>query len=407
MSYDGHSQIPLKEMGYSEYRRDSQLSRAPISEMYGHQAHGGVAAGSSYRPPSPGRVSTYPRGSSPTNQISRAPSARIPVTHVVTMSPRKSSPSALPAAPPVAAASQLELPIHSGGGYHSVINSNIRQSSPVRRSPSPSLRDLQAPERRDQYKVIREEFPSAPPSVGIQSGILQPPDAVDVSAWRLRLNQMTAEELRHLIIQQYDRNSSGSIDFCDFLSLWFSQQTFQIRRSSAIATELGKETEPLEVLPKHIYRIREVFNEYEESYLAGIRYGLISAMLKDLMYDQDHEVQHYYGMSTDDMVALIEELAHHRQSRSSGNKEPRYDFAYILQLLFKYISDTEEVALFYDEGCKVFQSLRTKEYGEQPIYQNSTISTKLLVKVLAAPPSFKKMDMTYDDRGYEESLTLP
>ena len=210
---------------------------------------------------------------------------------------------------------------------------------------------------------------------------------IDMTAWRMRLNSIQAEELRQLISSNYDRNCSGSIDFCDFLALWFSQQLFQIKRSAATVTSEGKETETFEVQAKHIYRVREIFNEYEESYLSGIRYGLVSAMLKDLVYDRDHEVQHYYGVSTDDMVSLIEELSTHRLAKAQiGGKEPRYDFAYIFQLLFKYITDTEEIALFYDEGCKVFQALRTKEYGEQPIYQNSTVSTKLLVKLLTAFP---------------------
>eukprot|EP01062_Namystynia_karyoxenos_P000263 TRINITY_DN10085_c0_g1_i1.p1 TRINITY_DN10085_c0_g1~~TRINITY_DN10085_c0_g1_i1.p1 ORF type:complete len:434 (+),score=129.72 TRINITY_DN10085_c0_g1_i1:66-1304(+) len=207
---------------------------------------------------------------------------------------------------------------------------------------------------------------------------------VDLLAWKERLDQMTRDELKALILENYDQARSGSIDFCDFLALWFRGRVFQIRRSCAEEEDsVEPPRESLEVQGKHLYRIREVFNEYEETYLGGVRYGLIAAVLKDLQYDADQEISHVYGLCTEDMVSLIDELATHRQ-RLGGLREPRFDFAYVLQLILKYITDTEEIALFYDSGCKVFQAMRTKEYGEQPIYQNSTVSTKLLVSVLGA-----------------------
>ena len=265
------------------------------------------------------------------------------------------------------------------------------QSAKAARSISPpTTREVDARALEQQLQAQQQQGVPVPAAAALS---IAPPRKssdssphIDLTAWRMRLNALSGHELKQLISNTYDRNYSGSIDFCDFLALWFSQQLFQIRRSGANVGPDGKETETFEVQAKHIYRVREIFNEYEESYLSGIRYGLVSAMLKDLMYDQDHEVQHYYGIGTEDMVSLVEELSLHRQPKGAGQhaKEPRYDFAYILQLLFKYITDNEEIALFYDEGCKVFQALRTKEYGEQPIYQNSTISTKLLVKLLSS-----------------------
>eukprot|EP01063_Lacrimia_lanifica_P021173 TRINITY_DN28444_c0_g1_i1.p1 TRINITY_DN28444_c0_g1~~TRINITY_DN28444_c0_g1_i1.p1 ORF type:complete len:392 (+),score=139.71 TRINITY_DN28444_c0_g1_i1:39-1214(+) len=214
---------------------------------------------------------------------------------------------------------------------------------------------------------------------------------LDLTAWRLRLNQDTKEELKELVTSQYDRNSSGSIDFCDFLALWFSGQQFQVRRSTAPDQDgMGKGTEPLEVQAKHLYRIRELFNEYEEAYLGGIRYGLVAAFLKDLAYDADHDIRHYYGLSMEDLMALIDEAHNHGRARGAGahgRGEARFDFAHLLQMLLKHVSDTEEVAQHYDEGCKVFQALRTKEHGNLSIFQNSTISTRLLLSVLGKRPA--------------------
>eukprot|EP01059_Diplonema_ambulator_P016524 TRINITY_DN2810_c0_g3_i3.p1 TRINITY_DN2810_c0_g3~~TRINITY_DN2810_c0_g3_i3.p1 ORF type:complete len:446 (+),score=127.80 TRINITY_DN2810_c0_g3_i3:50-1339(+) len=418
VGYDGGSYADYQHTSATDYRASARTIADSYAPTYVGRSH--VAAATAGAPPSPTRVSTYPR---PDPNATMSPKVTTsPSRSQRTYDPNVTTMSAATALSNYESRSQLDAirsayPNYTGTAAVAVTEAE-RNPSPLEREkergrerdrerefrPPPSTSTISPFRRRSPAKGARSISPPKPEARNME-GIHAPvrvydepkvdarEPVLDLTAWRMRLNQVSREDLKQLITASYDRNCSGSIDFCDFLALWFSQQMFQIRRSGTCVGAGGeKESEPFEVQAKHIYRIREIFNEYEESYLSGVRYGLVAAMLKDLMYDEDHEVQHYYGLCTDDMVSLVEELAMHRQVRSHPNKEPRYDFAYVLQLLFKYITDNEEIALFYDEGCKVFQALRTKEYGEQPIYQNSTISTKLLIKVLT---SYKRTEEMY------------